>query len=67
MDETNYSNDLKIIMEELSKSENDKFLDQNQEIFDFLSEHNQNRTVDSQFDKRFFANTYKPISNASAG
>lgn len=54
-------------MEELSKSENDKFLDQNQEIFDFLSEHNQNRTVDSQFDKRFFANTYKPISNASAG
>ncbi len=97
LDETNYSNDLKLIIEKWSKSGNDKFLEHNQEIFDFLFQHNQEKTFDSQFDKRFFTNkihnlndeslddldllfpedeiqieykvgnTYKSISNASAG
>ncbi|PWK28224.1 hypothetical protein LV89_01005 [Arcicella aurantiaca] len=97
LDETNYSNDLKIITEKWSKSGNEKFLEQNQEIFNLLFEHNQNKTIDSQFGKLFFTNkvhilndeslidldllfpedeiqieykvgnTYKSISNASAG
>lgn len=65
LDETNYSNDLKIIMEKWSKPGNEKFLDQNQEIFNLLSEHNQNKTIDNQFGKLFFTNKVHNLNDKS--
>ncbi|GGD73369.1 hypothetical protein GCM10011514_41780 [Emticicia aquatilis] len=97
LDEQNFANDVKNIVEKWEGTNPNKILEKNQEIFDFLFQHFQNKTNDGSFNKLFFTNklhnlndesidqldllfpedeiqieyklgnTYKPISNGSAG
>jgi hypothetical protein len=58
LDEQNFANDVKNIVEKWEGANSNKILEKNQEIFDFLFQHFQNKTNDGSFNKLFLQINY---------